>query len=152
MARSVARIKAGKIESHFRGICKSHLPETGIYQIGPKIAAFYLRDLVTLFGLETFVADEFQYCLQPVDVWVRKVAITKPILWLRTHRIISSSLKSSACAKSTVARHLQFNQGAGLFRRSLGNWVTSDNGLEGNEQRYALFSEGGRLTAQAKSG
>lgn len=45
-----------------------------IYNIGPKKTALFLRDAVTLFGLEDEVeSDEYRY-LVPVDTWVHRVS------------------------------------------------------------------------------
>jgi hypothetical protein len=68
VAQSIERIDAGEIGGHFVELQQ-------IYQVGPKITAFYLRDVVSLFQRESAVPDEHQLCLQPVDVWVRRFAI-----------------------------------------------------------------------------
>ncbi|MCL5027959.1 MAG: hypothetical protein M1480_02955 [Bacteroidetes bacterium] len=48
--------------------------EKGIVQVGPKIAPFFLRDIVTLFELEDKIhGNDFIY-LQPIDTWLRKIA------------------------------------------------------------------------------
>lgn len=63
---SIQRIREGEVDRHFDELQR-------IVQIGPKIASFYLRDVVSLYQLESEVPDEFAFCLQPVDVWVRKL-------------------------------------------------------------------------------
>src|SRR5829696_5190063 len=73
VAHSVRRIEAGEIGQHYDEIQRSQ-SEGGIVQVGPKIAAFYLRDVVSLFELEDKVSADFQFTLQPIDVWVRRVA------------------------------------------------------------------------------
>lgn len=73
VASSVEQICAGKTTLHCKALQRS-LSETGIISVGPKIAALYLRDVVSLFELEDKVPAESLYCLQPVDVWVRKLA------------------------------------------------------------------------------
>ena len=64
---SVAKIREGKLSGHYREL-------QGITQVGPKIASFYLRDLVCIYDLDAFVRPEDLNFLQPIDVWVRKVA------------------------------------------------------------------------------
>lgn len=74
VAYSVARIQAGDIGSHYDELQAARNRETGIVQVGSKIAAFYLRDVVSLFDLESLIPADFQFCLQPVDVWIRRLA------------------------------------------------------------------------------
>ncbi|MEM4235061.1 MAG: hypothetical protein QXU75_07930 [Candidatus Methanomethylicaceae archaeon] len=64
---SVLRIRSGKIREHYDEL------QRGIVQVGPKIASFYLRDVASLYQLENFVSEEFAFCLQPIDAWVRKL-------------------------------------------------------------------------------
>jgi hypothetical protein len=79
--------------------------------VGPKIAAFYLRDVVSLFELEDNVSEGFQFTLQPVDVWVRRVAFNIGIVPKGTsHRDVSRAIID--LCKSEDCSPLQFNQGA----------------------------------------
>ncbi|RMG67632.1 MAG: hypothetical protein D6715_04325 [Calditrichaeota bacterium] len=64
---SVQKIRSGEIKEHYDEL------QRDIVQVGPKIAAFYLRDVVSLYQLENLVPEEFAFCLQPIDVWVRKL-------------------------------------------------------------------------------
>jgi hypothetical protein len=73
VAYSVDRIKAGEIGEHYRGLQKSR-HDKGIVQVGPKIAPFYLRDVVSLFALEDEIQGDEYHFLVPVDTWVRQVA------------------------------------------------------------------------------
>jgi hypothetical protein len=71
VAYSVAKIRSNQIEPHFREL-QAAQSSSGIRQVGPKVAAVYLRDLVSLFRLEDQVQDNFaEICVQPIDVWVR---------------------------------------------------------------------------------
>jgi hypothetical protein len=107
---SLAQIRAGAIEGHFKHLQRG-LNSAGIVQVGPKVAAFYLRDLVSLYSLDACVPQQFQFCLQPIDVWVRKlahktgiggkVASDEPI-----REAIVDLCKTYGCSA------LQFNQGA----------------------------------------
>jgi len=68
---SVLNIRKGEIERHYRELQGD---QGGIVQVGSKIASFYLRDVISLYQLESEVPEEFASCLQPVDVWVRRLA------------------------------------------------------------------------------
>jgi hypothetical protein len=110
VAHTVRRINAGEIGQHYDEIQRSE-NEGGIVQVGPKIAAFYLRDVVSLFELEDNVSEGFQFTLQPVDVWVRRVAFNIGIVPNGTsHRDVSRAIID--LCKSEDCSPLQFNQGA----------------------------------------
>lgn len=64
---SIQKIRSGEIGKHYDEL------QRGIVQVGPKIAAFYPRDIVSLYQLENLVNEGFTFCLQPIDVWVRKL-------------------------------------------------------------------------------
>ncbi|MDA2935146.1 hypothetical protein MYX82_12520, partial [Acidobacteria bacterium AH-259-D05] len=74
LVHSVQAIDANKIEEHYEEI------QRHIVQVGPKVASFYLRDVVSLFQLEDKVTKNFQFVLQPIDVWVRKIAFKTGVL------------------------------------------------------------------------
>jgi len=61
---SLSKINQGKISDHRADLQK-------IRQVGPKVSAFYLRDLTFLFHIELDLKDCIS--LQPIDTWVRKV-------------------------------------------------------------------------------
>jgi endonuclease III len=63
---TVTTIEEENVEAMYRKL-------TSIYQIGPKIASFFLRDMVQLFEI-AIRPDDLSY-LQPVDTWVSQVAI-----------------------------------------------------------------------------
>jgi hypothetical protein len=71
-AYSTRRVRAGELAMHYVELQAARSPR-GIIQVGPKIAAFYLRDLVSLFALDGYVTAEDFALLQPVDVWVRRL-------------------------------------------------------------------------------
>ena len=64
---SVQKIRSGEIREHYDEL------QRDMVQVGPKIAAFYLRDVVSLYQLEDLVPEESAFCIQPIDVWVRKL-------------------------------------------------------------------------------
>lgn len=85
-----------------------------IYCIGHKLASLYLRDIVFLYGLEKYIQkDEFKY-FQPVDTWVRQIAVKLEIvdedennLDIARDKIIEKTLKFHVSP-------LLFNAGAWL--------------------------------------
>ncbi len=104
VAHSLAAIVAGEIGRQYEEL-------QVIFQVGPKIASFYLRDVVSLFNLESAVPDDFQFCLQPIDVWVKKLA-------MKTGMVVDGD--SDNDVRQAIVRvcgeygcsPLQFNQGA----------------------------------------
>ena len=110
VAHSIQRIEAEEIDQHFYKLQKAK-NEAGIIQVGPKIASFYLRDVVSLFELEDKVSDDFQFTLQPIDTWVRKVAFyTGMVSEKANDRQIGQEI-IDLCNKENCSP-LQFNQGA----------------------------------------
>ncbi len=110
VAYSIRCIRAGKIGQHYDEIQRAR-NEAGIVQVGPKIAAFYLRDVVSLFALEDKVSADFQFTLQPVDVWVRRVAFeTKMVPKEASDQYIRQAI-IDLCDEEGCSP-LQFNQGA----------------------------------------
>jgi len=101
---SVNRIRSCEISKHYDEL-------RSIYQIGPKVASLYLRDIVSLYQLEGKVSNEFAFCLQPVDVWVRKLVHKTGIVDNRANdREIQDAIV--ALCKEHRRSPLQFNQGA----------------------------------------
>jgi hypothetical protein len=102
---SLERFREGKVEDHFREL-------QGIRQIGPKVASIYLRDLVCIYDLHEFLQLDDLKFLQPIDVWVRRVA----------HRL--AIIPAETCSDDEVRAHIvdtcrlhnvsafKFNQGA----------------------------------------
>jgi len=72
VAYSTERLKAGELAAHYVELQAARSLH-GIVQVGPKIAAFYLRDLISIFALDGCVTGEEFGLLQPVDVWVRRL-------------------------------------------------------------------------------
>lgn len=107
---SLERINSGKIFEHYKEL-QSQFNSEGIIQVGPKISSFYLRDVISLFQLENKIPDDLQFYLQPVDVWVRKVAIKIGIAKSdatddQIRQVIVKLCQEQRCSP------LQFNQGA----------------------------------------
>ena len=110
VAHSKQRIEAGEIGQHFDELQKAK-NEAGIIQVGPKIASFYLRDVVSLFALEGKVCDNFQFTLQPIDVWVRRVAFDTGMAPSGANDRQVAQAIIDLCRKENCSP-LQFNQGA----------------------------------------
>lgn len=70
---SVEQISQGQLDTHYAELQRSQ-SRTGIIQVGPKVAALYLRDVISLYELDGKIPTQSGYCLQPVDTWVRKLA------------------------------------------------------------------------------
>ena len=70
---SVSEIQAGKILVHYKRL--SSKESEGVFQIGPKVASLYLRDVVFKFDLEKELkfSIEEQLILRPTDTWVRQL-------------------------------------------------------------------------------
>lgn len=92
-----------------------------ITQVGPKVASFYLRDLVDIYDLENYIQKDYLRYLQPIDVWVRRVANRIGIVadvGLGEEDIRECILR--ACADFQVSA-FRFNQGA---------WYVGKNAFE----------------------
>lgn len=83
--------------------------EEGITSVGPKIASFYLRDLITVLHLQNKVSEKDQIFLQPVDTWVKQIAnilrIDEKDPWKAREKILDK------CKLAGVSP-VQFNEGA----------------------------------------
>jgi hypothetical protein len=67
--------------------------------------------VVSLYQLEDKVSDEFAFCLQPVDVWVRKLAYKTGIVDSRASDKEIQEAVVALCREYGCSP-LQFNQGA----------------------------------------
>jgi hypothetical protein len=107
---SVAQIRGKKLRQHYLEL-QPRNGNTGITQVGPKIAAFYLRDIVSIFQLTDCVASEDAFCLQAVDTWVQKVAEKLEIVEKDADTETVQQAIVSVCEKNGISP-LRFNQGA----------------------------------------
>jgi hypothetical protein len=104
VAYSCAEIRVGRLKQHYTSLL-------GIRQVGEKVASFYLRDLVSLYGLSGLIDDASASCLQPVDVWVRRIARRAGIAGQAdTDAAIRRGILK-ACREKGVSP-IDFNQGA----------------------------------------
>jgi hypothetical protein len=110
VAHSVSEIRAGKLQQHYREL-QSRNGAAGITQVGPKIAAFYLRDVVSIFQLTDSMGNTAAFCLQAVDTWVQKVAEKLGIVAVGADTAEVQKAIVSMCEKERISA-LRFNQGA----------------------------------------
>lgn len=109
VAYSLTRIDAGALGAHYIELQAARAPN-GIVQVGPKIAAFYLRDLVSLYELDARVAPaEFAH-LQPVDVWVRRLVARLALAEENAPEDVMREAIVGVCSQEGCSS-LLFNQG-----------------------------------------
>lgn len=104
---TVDKIGKGKIVDIFNTLNK-------IYCIGDKLASLYLRDIIIIYQLEKHLKPgDFQYC-QPIDTWVKQVALKTGIMKSGGEKI--ENIKTAIirhCLNANV-NPLLFNAGAWL--------------------------------------
>jgi len=100
-AYSAERIEAGATATIYREL-------DGIRQIGPKIAAVFLRDTVAVLNLQQHLGAEHFRLLQPVDTWVRQIAGR---LNIEPGQHGLAAALAQACQEAGVDP-IRFNQGA----------------------------------------
>jgi hypothetical protein len=111
--RSIEVISSSQLRGHFFGLQPGQA-KAGIVQVGPKIAAFYLRDVVSLFNLDRFVDADSAFCLQPIDTWVRRLAGRLEIAGANADDLEIQSSILRTCAGFKVSP-FRFNQGIWYF-------------------------------------
>jgi hypothetical protein len=86
--------------------------------IGDKIAAFILRDIVTILDVEDRIAPEYRILLQPIDRWVDGIA---KCLWIELGNRAPPwlvALKIIVKCKEYKCSPVRFNQGAWKYGSS----------------------------------
>lgn len=105
---TIERIKSGKIADIFNEL-------NTIYAIGDKLSSFYIRDTALVFDLENNLrADDFKYC-QPIDTWVKQVAVKLDII--APQEKDTETIKSAiidVCRGASISP-LLFNAGAWMI-------------------------------------
>lgn len=93
VSHSLTEIREGRIGQLYAEI-------DSIWQIGQKVSSFFLRDLAFIFNLN-LSPQEF-FTIQPIDTWVKQVAINTGICISKTpdHRIVGKIV--DACNKAGV--------------------------------------------------
>jgi hypothetical protein len=71
-----------------------------IYQIGDKVASFYLRDLSFIYDLE--LSSKELFTIQPIDTWVKQVAIHLGICSRKDSNSTIATKLLKACKKVNV--------------------------------------------------
>lgn len=107
---SIEQVQRGNLRKHYTELQASQ-SKKGITQVGPKIAALYLRDVVSLYDLDSKVSTDDAYCIQPVDTWVRKLAYRLEIVDKEASDLRIQKAIVDLCAGKGVSPIL-FNQGA----------------------------------------
>lgn len=101
------------------GLVKEHFDELQtIRQIGPKIASFYIRDLISIYDLDDSVDYEDLEFLQPIDVWVKRIAFAIGILEKRSEPENRVKKKIVEKCKEFNVSSIKFNQGAWYFGKN----------------------------------
>jgi hypothetical protein len=104
VAYSADSIRAGRLREHYVDL------QDSIYQVGPKVASLYLRDTVAALTLDKFITTDSWIWLQPVDVWVRKVARKTGIVTDGASDIEIQQAIVRLCTERSISPIL-FNQG-----------------------------------------
>jgi len=116
---SIQKIENGLVQEHYREL-QHQESVNGIVQVGPKVASFYLRDIVSLFSLENSVDGDSAFCLQPVDVWVRRIA--------ERLEIVDEDAEVEAIQKEIVRKCGE--SGISAFRFNQGVWYAGSYSLD----------------------
>lgn len=102
---TLAHIRSGKTPDVYH-----HLQE--IYGIGRKIASLWLRDVVMIWELESYLKNRIDlFCCQPIDTWIRQITTEMNIAPNKTPDKIRAMRIIAACEAENVSP-LLFNAGA----------------------------------------
>lgn len=119
VAYSAEKIRGGQLQLHYKQLQRREATN-GIIQVGPKIAAFYLRDIVSLFQLTDSIDDATAFCLQPVDTWVQQIAERHGIVSEKADTQTTQDAILRMCKAQRISP-IRFNQGA---------WYTAYHALD----------------------
>ena len=100
-AYAAERIEGREIQGLYREL-------DGIFQVGPKIARLFLRDLVAVLNLQEYLSIQDYRFLQPTDTWVRQIA-NKLNIEPGQHELAAAL--AQVCQDAGVDP-IRFNQGA----------------------------------------
>jgi hypothetical protein len=110
VAYSVKKITDGQLQPHYKQLQRSEEID-GIRQVGPKVAALYLRDVASLFQLTDSVDDSSAFCLQPVDTWVQQIAKRLKVVDEEADKQTTQCAIAKWCHEQRISP-IRFNQGA----------------------------------------
>ena len=108
--------------------CEIYVELLRIKGIGKKIASFILRDVASICNIENEIFDNWKFLLQPVDIWVARIART---LWFNKldenelRSLYYNELYHVIAQRITIkclelgCSPLKFNQGAWTFPQIL---------------------------------
>ncbi len=108
--KNIVRYSVEKIKSDSVGELTQEIKE--IHGIADKLTGLYLRDIALVFRLEKVLKDEDLKYFQPIDTWVRQVAVVLRIIDDRENgneKIKAKIIKE--CKKNKISS-LLFNAGA----------------------------------------
>lgn len=122
------KIKKGEIPSLFEKI-------KDIAGIGPKRATLFLRDIVDVFGLEenyikNSTKDNVYIYLQPIDVWVHKIAKHLGIVQSKNPSWEKDAPKIVQKCNDCGVSPIDFNEGAWIIGKYFGEIIGLEKALE----------------------
>jgi hypothetical protein len=92
-------------------ISEAHRRLDDLHSVGEKIASVFLRDVVDVFDLRSFVSPDDAVLLQPVDTWVRQVAVKVELVDKESGYRETRQAIVAGCQRLHVDP-IRFNQGA----------------------------------------
>jgi hypothetical protein len=107
---ALAEMENGRAREVFERLQRRH-GDGGIHQVGPKVAAFFLRDLACLFNLEGQIPGDFQFCLQPIDTWVEQISVRAGLVPAGVGHARIQEAILTYCREQGISA-IRFNQGA----------------------------------------
>jgi hypothetical protein len=135
----VKMVRAGAIETAFQSI--------DIRGIGPKIRAFFLRDLVTLLNAESKLERNLSALIlcQPIDVWVRFAA--KELPDIQTSLSVPAHLRKLGLNSgdlAVAARIIELSKKAGVspLKVNQGIWYFSAYVVSDRNRLQQLIADG----------
>ena len=105
---AVNAISSNRSDEAFRAL-------DSIYQIGDKLATFYLRDVTLVSVLEPTIRPERYIYFQPIDTWVKQVTDAIGITETTDRTIPVVREKIIACCLEASVSPLRFNAGAWMI-------------------------------------
>jgi hypothetical protein len=119
---SIDKIKNGKLADIYEEI-------DDIFSIGPKCSSFFLRDAVIFYSLFDNIQDDELIYLQPIDIWVARVANDVGIITLseKEKEKMSQTIqkKYETIRKNIVSSCLEINVSPTAF--NTGTWYKAYN-------------------------
>jgi hypothetical protein len=110
----------GRAMADKKRVLPAYLELLAIPGIGPKIAAFLCRDLAWIFGCEERLPASEQLLLQPVDTWIRQIAVLfwpefKPVEHRQVQVDFLIAARIVSVAQELGQSGVAFNQGSWFY-------------------------------------